>query len=321
MPTYNVDKYIGEAIESVLKQKTNFEYKIYIADDCSTDDTLKIVSEYIEKYPSKIKVFKSEVNSGLLSNTNRVYDFLECEYVVNLDGDDYWIDENSLQSQVNYLDSHPNCFLCAGNTQYLVNGEAEKLLRKEHELGRIYTFDDLLNDRMPFFHTSSILLRNKIFINGLPLSFKEAVGTFEECALRGENFRRVLHLEQGYLYAMNTIISVYRIHNRGLWQGTTDLRHKIEGAISDNFQYKYFGNKYGKYFLEKHKESYCNLIQHLLLKENFLTDYKLNTKDNWLFISLLSDIASRDELYKDTNVSVITSRIKKRLLKIFKFFS
>ena len=141
MPTYNLEDYISEAIESVLRQNTNFEYKIFIADDCSEDNTLKIVNEYAVRWPDKIEIFTSDVNKGLLSNTNRIYDFLQCEYVVNLDGDDFWVSEDSLQKQVDYMDNHTECFLCAGNTQYMVNGKLGKMLRSKRDLNSKYTFN------------------------------------------------------------------------------------------------------------------------------------------------------------------------------------
>ena len=51
--TYNQEKYIKEAIESFLNQKTDFEYEIVIHDDASTDNTVKILKEYQQKYPDK----------------------------------------------------------------------------------------------------------------------------------------------------------------------------------------------------------------------------------------------------------------------------
>ena len=55
MLAYNHEKYIAEAIESVLMQKTDFDFDIVIGEDCSTDATRHIVLEYAQKYPNKIK--------------------------------------------------------------------------------------------------------------------------------------------------------------------------------------------------------------------------------------------------------------------------
>ena len=54
--TYNQEKFIGQAIDGMLMQKTNFPFQIVISNDCSTDNTLKILNSYKEKYPEKIKI-------------------------------------------------------------------------------------------------------------------------------------------------------------------------------------------------------------------------------------------------------------------------
>ena len=54
MITYNHEKFINEAIEGVLMQKTNFPIELIISEDCSTDNTRKIVLEYADKYPNII---------------------------------------------------------------------------------------------------------------------------------------------------------------------------------------------------------------------------------------------------------------------------
>lgn len=60
---FNHEKYIEECLESIIKQKTNFEYEIIINDDASTDDTAKIIRKYEEKYPKKIKaVYQKKID-------------------------------------------------------------------------------------------------------------------------------------------------------------------------------------------------------------------------------------------------------------------
>ncbi|MCR5063556.1 MAG: glycosyltransferase family 2 protein, partial [Treponema sp.] len=170
--TYNLEKYISEALDSVLRQKTNFHFKILIGDDASTDKTLDILNEYVEKFPDIIDLRLSQTNLGSLCNSNRLFDGLNCEYFTFLDGDDYWEDEYRLQKQIDFLDSHPDYMMCAGNTQYIKNGIKSDFLLTEKELGRTYTFEDYINQNMPFFHVSSIVIRNKIYINGLPECYK-----------------------------------------------------------------------------------------------------------------------------------------------------
>lgn len=296
--TYNLEEYIAQALDSVLNQRTTFEYKIIIADDASTDKTVEILNDYQKRYPEKIEVLLSEKNLGSLANSNRLFDKIDCEYFTFLDGDDYWIGEERLQKQVEYLDSHPECSMCAGNTMYVGEKIASKLMLKDEQLNKTYSFQDYLEETMPFFHTSSILIRNSIFSKGLPKCYYDRVGTFEECALRGEDFRRIIHLEQGKLYAFDEVFSHYRIHERGVWQGSTSTRRVLEGAISSNFQRKYYKDRYGNYFDKNTKRSYCKLITHLIIQEDLLNSYGLNKKDSQLLLAYLDDIRNEKKSFK-----------------------
>jgi glycosyltransferase involved in cell wall biosynthesis len=92
MATYNGEKYISEQIDSVLNQ-TFIDFKLYINDDCSTDNTKEIVKEYVNKYPDKIFFSQNESNSG-----NAKYNFMnmilehgESDYVMFCDQDDVWM--------------------------------------------------------------------------------------------------------------------------------------------------------------------------------------------------------------------------------------
>ena len=310
--TYNLDKYISQTLNSVLAQKTDFDYKIVVADDCSEDETVNILLDYQKKYPSKIEIMLSEKNRGSLANSNRILDKINCTYFSFLDGDDFWIDENKLQKQVDFLDTRTEYSMCAGNTEYVGEIPHNKLLRSNSELDKSYSFHDFINGKMPFFHTSSILFRNSIFINGLPKCYFESIGTFEDCALRGEDFRRILHLEKGSLYAFKDTFSCYRIHSKGIWQGSTNVHRIIESAIATNFYKKYFENLYGNYFKRQAQISYRNMIIHLLVEEDLGNKYKLTKKDSFLLLSYLKDIRIEcNEMEKEN----IWNRIKKKNLK------
>ena len=305
--TYNLEKYIAQAIDSVLVQKTNFDYKIIIADDCSADDTVTIIQRYASKYPDKIKLLLSEKNQGSLVNSNRIFDGLQCEYFAFLDGDDYWVGEEHLQKQVDFLDSHPEYMLCGGNTQYFRNGELAEYVIEPKKCAHAYSFLDMLNGTIPFVHTSALLVRNCIFDKGLPQCYKDAEDTFENCALRGEDFRRILHLEQGLLYVMPEIVSVYRIHEMGVWQGSSLTKRAIENAIGWNFYKKYFAGKYGDFFEKMALDSYRNMLRVLVTERNFLSDYELNEKETYLLTGLLSDLKKNN--FKTAKKSAFSKRV------------
>ncbi len=311
--TYNLEKYISEALDSVLRQKTDFDYKVLIADDCSTDGTVDILRKYKEKYPEKIKLMLSEKNVGSLANSNRLFDKIDCEYFSFLDGDDYWLGEDRLQKHVDFLDKNREYSMCAGNTRMLRDGKEAELLVQPRYLNKPYSFDDYLSNAMPFIHTSGITVRNTIYKNGLPECYFRCVDTFENCALRGEDFRRILHLEQGSLFLFDDIVSVYRIHDGGLWQGSSEVKRLIEGAIAGNFYSKYFNGKYDGAFDIIAQTNYKNLIAYLLTNCEFANRYLLSEKDTALLTSLMTDISKRNA---EKTPCVSCGRLKKKVIKL-----
>ena len=110
--TYNHEKYINEAIDSFLMQETDFPFEIVIGEDCSTDNTRKIVEKYKEMYPNIIKLIVSENNVGMQANGQRTMDACKGEYIAACEGDDYWMDAEKLQIQKDFLESNPEYIIC-----------------------------------------------------------------------------------------------------------------------------------------------------------------------------------------------------------------
>jgi glycosyltransferase involved in cell wall biosynthesis len=106
MVTYNHEKFIRQAIESVLMQVTDFQIEIIIGEDCSTDGTRKIIEELELQYPDIIKPIYHEKNVGAQRNA---YEFclpeLKGKYIACLEGDDYWTDPYKLQKQIDFLEA------------------------------------------------------------------------------------------------------------------------------------------------------------------------------------------------------------------------
>ena len=113
---YNHEKYIARALDSFLKQKTDFPFEIVIHDDASTDRTAEIIREYAEKYPDIIRPMYQTENqySKGISNISGAFNFPRAEgkYIAMCEGDDYWIDDTKLQRQADYMEAHPECTMC-----------------------------------------------------------------------------------------------------------------------------------------------------------------------------------------------------------------
>lgn len=117
MAAYNHEKYVRQAIESVLMQKVNFKYEILITDDASTDGTSAIIKEYEERYPDIIHAMCRKKNIGVMKNVNYRHGHALGKYCAILECDDYWTDQNKLQKQIDFLEAHTDysaCFTSAG---------------------------------------------------------------------------------------------------------------------------------------------------------------------------------------------------------------
>lgn len=126
--TYNHEKYIRKALEGALTQRTNFKYEVIVHDDASTDHTADIVRKYEQKYPDKMRtIFQKENQFGKCHISSKyLYPQIRGKYFALLDGDDYWINPNKLQIQVDFLESHSDYSMCIHNA-YRLNNETGKL--------------------------------------------------------------------------------------------------------------------------------------------------------------------------------------------------
>ena len=104
IPTYNGEKYIKECLNSLVNQTIGIEnLEIIIIDDKSTDNTIKIIEEYKNKYPS-FKILKQDKNQGPGAARNRGIKEAKGEYITFLDCDDF-ISKNTYQHCINIIEN------------------------------------------------------------------------------------------------------------------------------------------------------------------------------------------------------------------------
>lgn len=123
MAVYNGERYLREAIDSILGQ-TFADFEFLIVDDASMDGSARIIEEYADQ---RIRLVRNEVNRGLAVSLNRGLDMGRGEYVARMDGDDVSLPER-LEKQVAFLDSHPEVGVCGTWVRYLGEG-AGKVVR------------------------------------------------------------------------------------------------------------------------------------------------------------------------------------------------
>jgi glycosyltransferase involved in cell wall biosynthesis len=106
MMTYNQGKYIKEAIQSILDQSKPFNWELIIGDDCSDDDTEKIISNFLINEKSIIYI-RNQHNIGLHKNYESLIKKTSGEYIALLEADDYWVDLEKCLKQIQLLDENP----------------------------------------------------------------------------------------------------------------------------------------------------------------------------------------------------------------------
>lgn len=110
MSAYNSEKYIAEAIESILNQ-TFKDFEFIIINDGSTDKTPKIIEKYA-KSDKRIKFIDNEKNAGIVAALNQGLNFCRGEYIARMDSDDISL-PTRFAKQVKYMDQHPECGACS----------------------------------------------------------------------------------------------------------------------------------------------------------------------------------------------------------------
>ena len=110
MGVYNGAHTLSQAIDSIIAQ-TYTKWELIACDDCSTDETSKILFDYAKK-DSRIIVIRNEKNCGLAASLNHCLEYAQGTYIARMDCDDLSV-ETRLEKQVAYLESHPEFDLVA----------------------------------------------------------------------------------------------------------------------------------------------------------------------------------------------------------------
>ncbi|MDI9412040.1 MAG: glycosyltransferase family 2 protein [Bacillota bacterium] len=120
MPAYNCEDFIGITLDSVINQ-TYQNWEVIVVDDCSTDNTAKLVQEYVKK-DNRIKYHKLDKNSGAAVARNKAVDLVNGKYMAFLDSDDVWFPEK-LTKQIGYMEENAYTFTCTSYTKIDEEGE------------------------------------------------------------------------------------------------------------------------------------------------------------------------------------------------------
>lgn len=217
---YNHGKYIRDALNGFVMQKTDFRYEVLVHDDASTDNTAEIIREFEAKYPDIIKpIYQKENQYSKDVWITDVYQIRRSsgKYLAICEGDDYWTDPCKLQKQYDALESHPDVDICV-HASTLVNasdGSVNGTVEHGSEV-TVIPVEKVIEGGGDFVSTNSIFVRREIlaerrkFVDVCPLDYTYQISG----SIKG-----------GMLYLPDNM-SAYRVSVPGSWSVTSNKNRK-----------------------------------------------------------------------------------------------
>ncbi len=303
MITYNHVLFIKDALESILVQKTNFNFEVIIGDDNSDDGTAQIIKQYATKFPQIIKPIYNPTNIGMHKNT--IYTLQRCtgKYIAMLEGDDKWIDDNKLQMQVDFLEKNKDVSLCFTNCNQ-IDKNSNVIKNKMIDFdSRLFTHIDI-----PFFAPTATRLMRNIIPSTIPNSFFDCGGP--------DTYLLTLLSLHGNIKFINKTTSAYRYHNNGIWSSKNSYeqdifsiktRNSLLSIASPSLQKKLIIDIYNRFSRLKNTNNpdihQCYLHFKTEAKQNFRINYNLIL---YIFIRIINPLKS----------NLFASNIKKIVFKL-----
>lgn len=250
MICYNHDKFIRQAIDSIIHQQTNFNFELIIGEDFSTDETRIICEEFAYKHPNIIKLLPSDKNLGAMTNFIRTLDGCNGKYIAFCEGDDYWIDPLKLQKQVAFLEANLEYSLCFHDAIVFWENKTHPPYYFCSNLTKTtYEVEDVIKR---WFIPSASMVFRKDSLLPLPDWFRDVYN--------GDYAIQLILILKGNFYFINQLMSVYR-KNDGAFSATVSSSYVNEKVIQLlNLYNNHTNKKYSELIeskireLKKHKK-------------------------------------------------------------------
>lgn len=210
IPTFNHELYIAKALDSVLMQVTKYNFEVLVGEDMSSDGTRTVLKKYESDYPGFFKIFYRDHNmhNDKICNVQDLYFRAKGKYVICLEGDDFWISENKIERQIEFLEENPE-YIAVAHKCIVVdhNGNATDELYLDchnHE----YSLKDFLFGIVPG-QTATVMYRNfyryKLFDTSI----------LEMNLVPGDLLKYYCLITNGKIYCMDDVLSAYRHIKKG----------------------------------------------------------------------------------------------------------
>jgi glycosyltransferase involved in cell wall biosynthesis len=280
--TYNHSPFIAQCLQSILEQTTERQLEIVWLDDASTDDTIAIGEEALQNCSHEvIRIHRS--NNRTQRKISSLLDVVECcrgEFFFILEGDDFWIDPNKIDMQIDALRENPNINLCFTPANIYSSNSPDPLgILSGHSNDKtIFSLDKVISGDGGFMPTNSLCIRRAIF-NTAP------DWLYEYMPLLDYPLQVLSSAPDGALY-LPQVTCGYRQNVQGSW--TSSVYNVSNKRIVFEIEFLELLIKLHK-SLPGHKESFLNIIRP---HASALFNLSMNTENYSQFLRLLAVIES-----------------------------
>ncbi|MBQ6038524.1 MAG: glycosyltransferase [Bacteroidaceae bacterium] len=314
--TYNHAAYIRDTMDGFCMQQTYFPFVCVILDDASTDGEQEVIKNYLalhfeESGEGQIE----ETNDYVLSFSRHKHNkncffavyflktnhfgkkakapYLErwekwAKYVAYCEGDDYWLDENKIQLQVDYMENNSNCSMTCSRTKYY----SQKLNR--------YNKEQYCRKGNGFLNIEDVIYRQGLYISTCSVMFRYSImehyPSYCRRCLIGDYPLQLYAALVGSIYYFDNVMSVYRVDNSESWmgrqasvRGTIDEKRlaimdstldMLSGFLEDYPKYSsFFKNKIAEYINRglpyRRRSSRTDIAEYINHFQNYVNQYKL----------------------------------------------
>jgi glycosyltransferase involved in cell wall biosynthesis len=281
---YNHEKYLRQALDSILMQEVNFKYEIIVGDDKSTDNSRDIILEYKEKYPDKLVLKFQEHNVGGTKNIYDVYMEAKGKYIATLEGDDYWIDNKKLQKTVDFLETNNNYL---GVSHIIEARDFEGNYMSRHPMSsKIIGKDATVSMFLKGYYYSAVAT---VFRNIFNDQTQDFTIFYKAHKFVGDLTLCMLLLDKGKIKVLNEVMSVYRSRRVDGESNYNSIRNAIE-QYNDHIEVlnalnNHFNNKYDftREYLMRSSTIFVYCIKHNKFKDFYNKFKRVPIKSKILF--------------------------------------
>lgn len=306
---YNQQDFVKQSLDSVLAIEFPCDYEILCGDDGSSDGTLDIIKEYALKYPDHIKYFVMDrdekgksINRASLNRLNLAKNATG-DYIMFLDGDDYYCDKTFVKEAINIFKNNENTEVCAFNFAYLHTDNTKEVFNQKLTEGLIDSRKYISTGA--YTHSGACVFKN--ILDNEKLELLNKINNFDDNAIT------IYFLQFGNLYYFNKSIYLYRQTVHSLWNSANSIERDLLNAFDyklmcdsapslineiNKRQYSFIKSIYKhkhklKYILDQHYTKYIDLakrnndkfILNLLAWPKLTWIDKLKTKLHWFILN------------------------------------